>query len=146
MLFSRGLDAIAPLADLVLLVAPTSKDDVLIEALRAGVEMFPPGTVFSMSFDEDEDPNSASNEAWGEVFRAGSVKEQSFFASSGDQGTDAKAVPVVTSPASHPLVTAVGGAMLQQEWRWSPDSDVPIAPDGTNNPEYYNFPSAENRK
>jgi len=141
--------AIAPLADIVLLAAPSSDDADLIGTLRAGIEMFPPGTVFSMSFGEDEDPNSPSNESWNEVLRAGALKGQSFFAASGDQGTagtEAKGVPIAMSPASHPLVTAVGGTMLQQGYRWAPHSDVPIAPDGTNNPEYYNFPEAENRR
>jgi subtilase family serine protease len=81
------------------------------------------------------------------VFQKGNAKGDTFFASSGDEGTLGFAkqqresrtypFPTVGWPASSPYVTAVGGTQLQDGWTWNPMSDVAFNADGSFNPDYW---------
>jgi subtilase family serine protease len=81
------------------------------------------------------------------VFQKGIAKGDTFFASSGDDGTlgtlkqkkdtATASVPTAGWPASSPYVTAVGGTQLQDGWAWSPTSDIAFNADGSPNPAYF---------
>jgi subtilase family serine protease len=81
------------------------------------------------------------------VFQAGIAKGDTFFASSGDNGTTGAAkqqkqgrnypFPTAGWPASSPYVTAAGGTQLQYNWTWDPTSDTPFQSDGSPNPAYF---------
>lgn len=110
--------AIAPGATINLIEARSNQDIDLSNALKWAVDN-KIGDVVSMSFGENE--TCLSNEdanRWHEVFKAASVKNMTLFASSGDQGASQRTCDgagwqqVVSSPASDPLVTAVGGTQL----------------------------------
>lgn len=85
------------------------------------------------------------------MFQKGIAKGDTFFASSGDDGTlgvskqhrdtGTYSNPTAGWPASSPYVTAVGGTQLQYGWTWRPTSDIPFLADGSNNPAYFAFTS-----
>ena len=114
--------AIAPGANIVLVHAKSNNDADILSAIRYAVDN-DLGDVISMSFGEDErcvgSPGSDLISAYHDVFVAATQKHITLFASSGDQGA---ALPTcdgnswskaVSSPASDPLVTGVGGTELQ---------------------------------
>ena len=113
---------IAPGANIVLVLAKTNQDADILSALRYAVDNNL-GDVISMSFGEDErcqgGPAAELLSAYHDVFVAATQKHITLFASSGDQGA---ALPTcdgnswskaVSSPASDPLVTGVGGTELR---------------------------------
>ena len=83
------------------------------------------------------------------MFQKGNAKGDTFFASSGDEGSTGVSkqqrdsrnypYPVDGWPASSPYVTAVGGTQLQYGWRWNPQSDVAFNADGSYNPAYWGY-------
>ena len=114
--------AIAPGANIVLVHAKSNQDVDILSAIRYAVDNNL-GDVISMSFGEDErcvgSPGSDLISAYHDVFVAATQRNITLFASSGDQGA---ALPTcdgnswskaVSSPASDPLVTGVGGTELQ---------------------------------
>jgi subtilase family serine protease len=110
--------AIAPGANITLVEAKSNSDEDILSALKYAVDNNL-GDVISQSYGENEsclDP--ALQEQWHEVFAEATAKGMTIFASSGDNGdaqgscTGATAVKAVSSPASDPLVTAVGGTEL----------------------------------
>jgi subtilase family serine protease len=90
------------------------------------------------------------------VFQKGIAKGDTFFASSGDNGslgvakqhkeTAAYSYPTDGWPASSPYVTAVGGTQLQYGWTWAPTSDTPFLPPDflTLNPNYFAYTAGGN--
>ena len=150
--------AIAPRAHIVLLAVPPAETlgvqgmPNLMKAISGAIDRYPAGTVFSMSFgfpEQDLTGGSARQQVakFDAVFQKGNAKGDSFFASSGDDGTTGTAKqqhesrsfsqPTVGYPASSPYVTAVGGTQLQYHWTWTPHSDVPFTADGAYNPAYF---------
>jgi subtilase family serine protease len=110
--------AIAPGANIVLVLAKTNMDTDILSAVKYAVDNNL-GDVISMSFGENEscvDPVLLS--AYHDVFRAATQKFITLFASSGDQGAaqptcDGNSwVKAASHPASDPLVTGVGGTEL----------------------------------
>ncbi|HKT45474.1 MAG TPA: S53 family peptidase [Gaiellaceae bacterium] len=156
--------AIAPLAHIVLIAVPPAETEGvqgfpnLFKAISDEIDATPAGTVFSMSFGVTEQTfggaakqQTASFDA---VFLKGIAKGDTFFASSGDDGSLGTAkqhrdtafysIPTDGWPASSPYVTAVGGTQLQYGWTWAPTSDTPFNADGTENPAYFASTSGRN--
>jgi subtilase family serine protease len=150
--------AMAPKAHIVLIGVPPAETlgvqglPNLFKAISDAIDTYPAGTVFSMSFgfpEQDFPGNSAAAQTrkYDAVFQKGLAKGDTFFASSGDDGTTGTAKqqhetrtfdePTVGWPASSPYVTAVGGTQLQYGWTWDPTSDVPYLADGSANPAYF---------
>jgi subtilase family serine protease len=110
--------AIAPGANIVLDLAKSSDDPDILSATAYAVDHnF--GDVISQSFGENEscvDPSLLSQEH--QLFADATSKNITLFASSGDLGAgqptcdNSAIVQAVSSPASDPLVTAVGGTEL----------------------------------
>jgi subtilase family serine protease len=111
--------AIAPGANITLVLAKSNEDADILSATKYAVDNNL-GDVISQSFGEDEscmDPNLLAQQH--QVFVDATLKNITLFASSGDDGAaqptcDGSSVSkAVSSPASDPLVTAVGGTELQ---------------------------------
>jgi subtilase family serine protease len=110
--------AIAPRANIVLVLAKSNMDVDILSALKYAVD-HNLGDIISMSFGENEscvDPDLLSG--YHDVFAAATRKNITLFASSADQGAALQTcdgnswVKAVSSPASDPLVTGVGGTEL----------------------------------
>lgn len=110
--------AMAPGAKIVLVLAKSDNDVDIVSALRYAVNNNL-GNVISMSFGENESclgPKLTT--AFHDVFAAATEKNITLFASSADQGAALNTcdgnswVRAVSSPASDPLVTGVGGTEL----------------------------------
>ncbi|HEV7654456.1 MAG TPA: S53 family peptidase [Mycobacteriales bacterium] len=113
--------AVAPAAKITLVLSKTNDDADILSATKFAVD-HNLGDVISQSFGEDErcvDPAIAAQQH--RVFQAATLKGITLLASSGDQGaaqptcdgsTFSKAV---SSPATDPLVTAVGGTLLDAD-------------------------------
>jgi subtilase family serine protease len=157
--------AIAPHAQIVLLAVPPAETEGvqgfpnLFKGISQAIQMFPAGTVFSMSFGVTEQTFEGAAKSqtskFDKVFQAGIAKGDSFFSASGDDGTLGTAkqhdettdYPYATVgwPASSPYVTAVGGTQLQDGWTWDPTSDVPFNADGSFNSAYFGATSGGDR-
>jgi subtilase family serine protease len=157
--------AIAPLAHIVLIgVPPAETEGVqgfpnLFKAISAAINAYPSGTVFSMSFGVTEQTfGGATNQPtkkFDAVFQQGIAKGDTFFASSGDDGSLGVSkehrdsvyynYPTDGWPASSPYVTAVGGTQLQYGWTWNPQSDIPFTASGDYNPAYFQYTNGGNR-
>jgi subtilase family serine protease len=151
--------AIAPKAHIVLLATPPAETQGvqglpnLMKAIDWAVATYPAGTVFSMSFGTSEEafasPAAARNafSRFDQTFQRGQAKHDTFFASSGDDGSlgvgrahhQAQTLdhPSTSYPNSSPYVTSVGGTQVQSGWTWNPSSDKPFNDDGTRNPAYW---------
>ncbi len=110
--------AIAPGANIVLELGKDNSDEALINALNDAVKNHR-GDVVSMSFGEaDSCLGTALTAQWHEAFVNATKKGMTLFASSGDQGASQPScdgnnwTKVTSSPASDPLVSAVGGTEL----------------------------------
>jgi subtilase family serine protease len=110
--------AIAPGAHILLVEAQDNSDAALQSALKYAVDNNM-GDVISQSFGENDtclDP--ATKAAWHDTYAEAISKGMTVFASSGDQGAAQQTcdgnswTQVTSSPASDPLVTAVGGTEL----------------------------------
>jgi subtilase family serine protease len=110
--------AIAPGANIVLVLAKTNEDADILSATRYAVD-HNLGDVVSQSFGENEscvDPNLLAQQH--QIFTDATVKNITLFASSGDFGSGEPTcdgfalVQAVSSPATDPLVTSVGGTEL----------------------------------
>jgi subtilase family serine protease len=110
--------AIAPGANITLVLAKSNQDADIQSALQYAID-HNLGDVISMSFGENEscmDPDILS--AQHAAFASATQKGITLFASSADQGAALNTcdgnswVRAVSSPASDPLVTAVGGTEL----------------------------------
>jgi subtilase family serine protease len=113
--------AIAPLANIVLVLAKSNNDADIINALKYVVDKNL-GDVISMSFGEAEacmDPALVKQQH--QIFKQATKKGITLLASSGDagaaqpncEGTDY--VLSASTPASDPLVTSVGGTFLNAD-------------------------------
>jgi subtilase family serine protease len=111
--------AIAPGAKIVLVLAKSNNDVDIVSAVKYAINNNL-GDVISMSFGENEscvDPAILAE--YHDLFAAATKQNITLFASSGDQGAalptcDGNSwVLAASSPASDPLVTAVGGTELQ---------------------------------
>lgn len=111
--------AIAPGANITLVLATSNSDADILSATKYAVD-HDLGDVISQSFGENEscmDPALLEQEH--EVFADATVKGMTIFASSGDEGAaqltcDGNSwAKAASTPASDPLVTAVGGTELQ---------------------------------
>jgi subtilase family serine protease len=149
--------AIAPLAHIVLIAAPPAETlgvqgfPNLFKAISNEIDATPAGTVFSMSFGVPEQTfNGAAAQQTSKfdaVLQKGVAKGDTFFSSSGDNGTtgaskqkkETGTYPFATAgwPASSPYVTSAGGTQLQYGWTWAPTSDTPFLADGSLNPDYF---------
>jgi subtilase family serine protease len=156
--------AIAPLAHIVLIAVPPAETEGvqglpnLFKAISDQVDANPGGTVFSMSFGITEQTFGGAAKSqtakFDAVFQKGIAKGDTFFASSGDNGSLGTAkqhkdtayysIPTDGWPASSPYVTAVGGTQLQYGWAWAPTSDTPFNADGSANPAYFASTSGGN--
>jgi subtilase family serine protease len=156
--------AIAPLAHIVLIAVPPAETEGvqgfpnLFKAISDEIDATPAGTVFSMSFGVTEQTfgGAASGQTarFDAVFQKGIAKGDTFFASSGDSGsqgvtkqhrdTATYSFPTDGWPASSPYVTAVGGTQLQYGWTWNPTSDIPFLASGDFNPSYWAYVSGGN--
>jgi subtilase family serine protease len=110
--------AIAPGANITLVEAKSNSDTDILSATKYAVDHHL-GDVISQSFGENEscvDPTLLA--AQHQVFADATMKGITLFASAGDDGAaqgscdGSSAVLAVSSPASDPLVTAVGGTEL----------------------------------
>jgi subtilase family serine protease len=110
--------AIAPRANITLVLAKSNEDADILSATKYAVD-HNLGDVISQSFGEDEscmDPNLLVQQH--QVFADATKKNITIFASSGDQGAaqptcdSSSYAKAASSPASDPLVTAVGGTEL----------------------------------
>jgi subtilase family serine protease len=110
--------AIAPGANIVLDLAKSNEDADILSATKYAVD-HNLGDVISQSFGENEscvDPNILVQQH--QVFMDATLKNITLFASSGDNGAaqptcdESSLVQAASSPASDPLVTAVGGTEL----------------------------------
>ena len=155
--------AIAPKAHIVLLATPPAETQGvqglpnLMKAIDAAIVRYPKGTVFSMSFGTDESAFGSSAAAKAQfakfdaTFQRGLANGDTFFASSGDNGsvgvtrahhqTATSPDPQVSYPNVSPYVTSVGGTQLQSGWTWDPRVDKPFNADGTRNVDYWNWNS-----
>jgi subtilase family serine protease len=153
--------AIAPKAHIVLLSTPPAETQGvqgvpnLMKAIDWAIEKYPAGTVFSMSFGTDEQTFGSASAAktqfakFDQTFQRGIAKGDTFFASSGDDGSTgyvrshrAGAVgstPEVSYPNVSPYVTSVGGTQVQSGWTWNPTEDVPYLASGARNPAYWGW-------
>ncbi len=112
--------AIAPGARIVLVQAKSNYDEDLISALNYAIDQNL-GSAISMSFGENESClDTATAKAWHDAFAKATLMNISLFASSADQGAALPTcdenyswVKAVSSPASDPLVTSVGGTELR---------------------------------
>ena len=111
--------AIAPGAKIALVLAKSNEDADIVSAVKYAVDNNL-GSVISMSFGENEscvDPAILAE--YHDIFAAATQKNITLFASSGDEGAalptcDGNSwVKAASSPASDPLVTAVGGTELR---------------------------------
>jgi subtilase family serine protease len=139
--------AIAPLAHIVLLATPPAETlgvpglPNMFKAMQMAIDRFPAGTIFSQSFGLAENTfgGAALNQmtAFGQTYKNGEAKGDTFLASSGDQGNGGNdkthklsgiySTTVVGFPAISPEVTAVGGTQLMYGWTLSPTSTNPQA-------------------
>jgi len=110
--------AIAPHANIVLVLAKSNEDADILSALKYAVD-HNLGDVISMSFGENESClDSTALDAWHDVFVQATQKSITLFASSGDQGAAQSTCDgsswerAVSHPASDPLVSGVGGTEL----------------------------------
>jgi subtilase family serine protease len=110
--------AIAPGANIVLVLAKSNDDANILSATKYAVD-HNLGDVISQSFGENEscmDPILLGQQH--QVFADATVNHITIFASSGDDGAaqltcdGSSLVQAVSTPASDPLVTAVGGTEL----------------------------------
>ena len=110
--------AIAPGANIVLVLAKSNMDADIVSAVKYAVD-HNLGDVISMSFGENEscvDPGILAE--YHDLFAAATAQNITLFASAGDQGAalptcDGNSwVKAASSPASDPLVTGVGGTEL----------------------------------
>lgn len=153
--------AIAPKAHLVLLAVPPAETQGvqglpnLMHAIDWAVDRYPAGTVFSMSFGTSESAFPGSSAArqfarFDATFQRGLAKGDTFFSSSGDdgstgvdrshRGSTVSSTPQVSYPNVSPYVTSVGGTQLQDNWTWNPTSDAPYVNDNgslARNPDYW---------
>ncbi|HEY2072962.1 MAG TPA: S53 family peptidase [Gaiellaceae bacterium] len=156
--------AIAPLAHIVLIAVPPAETEGvqgfpnLFKAISDEIDATPGGTVFSMSFGVTEQTFGGAAKSQtaklDAVFQKGIAKGDTFFASSGDNGSLGTAkqhkdtafysFPTDGWPASSPYVTAVGGTQLQHGWTWAPTSDVAFLASGAANPDYFASTSGGN--
>ncbi len=156
--------AIAPLAHIILIAVPPAETEGvqglpnLFKAISDEIDATPGGTVFSMSFGITEQTFGGAAQSqtakFDAVFQKGIAKGDTFFASSGDSGSQGVskqhresatyAYPTDGWPASSPYVTAVGGTQLQYGWAWNPTSDIPFNADGSLNPNYFAYTSGGN--
>jgi subtilase family serine protease len=152
--------AMAPKAHLVLVaVKPAETQGVqglpnMMSAIDWAIAKYPAGSVFSMSFGTSEEAFAGSSAStqfakFDETFKRGLAKGDTFFASSGDDGSlgvgrahRASATvdhPSVSYPNVSPYVTSVGGTQVQQNWTWAPLVDKPFNDDGSRNLDYWNW-------
>jgi subtilase family serine protease len=110
--------AIAPGANIVLDLAADNNDGPLQAALKSGIDQNSPD-VISQSFGEAETcQDAATKNAWHSLYASATMKGITVFASSADQGASLPScdgnswIKDVSSPASDPLVTGVGGTEL----------------------------------
>ena len=151
--------AIAPKAHIVLLATPPAETQGvqglpnLMKAIDWGIDRYPSGTVFSMSFGTNEaafaSPAAAKNAfaRFDQTFIRGQAKGDTFLSSSGDDGsvgvtrahkqTATAPDPEVSYPNISPYVTSVGGTQVQSGWTWNPSQDKPFNDDGSRNPLYW---------
>lgn len=151
--------AMAPRAHIVLIGVPPAETEgvqgfpALFKAISDQIDANPAGTVFSMSFGVTEQTFGGAagtqTSKFDAVFQKGIAKGDTFFASSGDNGstgaskqhkdTTTYSYPTDGWPASSPYVTAAGGTQLQYGWTWQPTSDTPFLADGSMNPAYFAY-------
>jgi subtilase family serine protease len=151
--------AIAPAAHIVLLATPPAETQGvqglpnLMKAIDWAIKAYPAGTVFSMSFGTSEEafasPAAAKQafNTYDATFKRGQTKHDTFFASSGDDGslgvgrahhqTQTVDDTSTSYPNVSPYVTSVGGTQVQSGWTWAPTSDKPFNDDGTRNTAYW---------
>lgn len=110
--------AIAPGANIVLVLSMDNSDESILSALNYAIDNNL-GDVVSMSFGEaDTCLGSDLTNAWHQAFVNATKKGITLFASSGDEGAAQPScdgnswVKATSSPASDPLVTGVGGTEL----------------------------------
>jgi subtilase family serine protease len=110
--------AIAPGANIVLLLAKDSNDSSIVSVEKYAVD-HNLGDVISQSFGENESCVAAADLlSYNQVYAEATKKNITIFASSGDQGASQPTcdnnswVRAASFPASHPLVTGVGGTEL----------------------------------
>ena len=110
--------AIAPGANIVLDLSTDNSDEALQSALKYAVDNNK-ADVISQSFGEAETcQDAATKNAWHSLYAAATLKGMTVFASSADQGAALPScdgnswIKAVSSPASDPLVTGVGGTEL----------------------------------
>ncbi len=110
--------AIAPGANIVLVLSSDSSDSAIVSAEKYAVE-HNLGDVISQSFGENESCLAPADlRSYRQVYDEATEKHITIFASSGDQGASQPTcdgnswVRAVSFPASHPLVTGVGGTEL----------------------------------
>ena len=153
--------AMAPKAHIVLLATPPAETQGvqglpnLLKAIDWGINRYPSGTVFSMSFGTNEQAFGSAAAArsqftkFDETFQRGLAKKDTFFASSGDTGSvgvvrshrasTPGTLPEVSYPNVSPYVTSVGGTQVQKGWTWAPTEDKPFNTNGTRNANYWSW-------
>jgi subtilase family serine protease len=154
--------AMAPKAHIVLVSTNTAETQgvpglpAAMSAIDWAINKYPAGTVFSMSFGTDETAFASPAAAkvqfakFDQTFQRGLAKGDTFFSSSGDNGSQGvershrqstvSPDPQVSYPNVSPYVTSVGGTQRQIGWTWNPTGpDVPIAADGSRTPAWWDW-------
>ncbi|WP_299011598.1 S53 family peptidase [uncultured Shewanella sp.] len=133
--------AIAPDANIHLISTLDNSFEYMLIGIEYIVDNYPPGTVVSMSWGANETDYSDEELAGFEAaFKTGTENGITFFASSGDEGSNDGADVLMTDyPASSPYVTAVGGTFLQYGWEWVPLSNNYLTDSDETNYDYFNF-------
>ncbi len=150
--------AMAPRAHIVLVGTPVAETQGVqgmpnfMKAIDWAIAKYPAGTVFSMSFGTSEEAFGGASAApqfakFDQTFQRGLAKHDTFFASSGDDGSlgtgrahhqgQTLDHPSVSYPNSSPYVTSVGGTQVQSGWTWAPTQDKPFNDDGSRSPLYW---------
>ncbi len=110
----EAVHSMAPKADELYVGGQDCYDEALIGALNTIVDGGLAQIVTNSYGDVGEDLDAGLLQAWNDTFRQAAIEGIGMYFSSGDDGDEVADVGVrtVDFPASHPLVTAVGGTSL----------------------------------
>jgi subtilase family serine protease len=110
----EAVHAMAPGANVLLVGGQDCLDEILIDAVNKVVDGGLAHIITNSYGNLGEDEDAGLRQAWNDTFRQAALEGIGVYFSSGDNGDEVDALghPDADFPASHPLVTAVGGTSL----------------------------------
>ncbi|WP_299003767.1 S53 family peptidase [uncultured Shewanella sp.] len=140
---SQWSHAIAPDANITMIVALSDDSSDLLDAIHYAIDHASSGSVVSLTFSNAETHYSDDDiDAFEAAFKQGTDKGLNFFAPAGTWGSDNRTDAITAVyPASSPYVISVGGTFLQYAWSWDPLSNIPYLDSGDKNPDYFHINS-----